>query len=83
VVILGFIGVKLVSEAMWATHLRHLGSWQVPRVSTQVSLLVIVGVLMVVAVASIVADRVSVRRSRLAGGTESDSAPSGNQDVTV
>jgi tellurite resistance protein TerC len=53
VVILGFIGVKLVLEAMWETHVRHLATWQVPQVSTSFSLAVIVGVLAVVTVASL------------------------------
>ena len=57
VVILGFIGVKLILEAMWETHVRHLASWQVPQVSTAFSLAVIVGVLALVTVASLAADR--------------------------
>ena len=57
VVILGFIGVKLILEAMWSTHLRHVGGWRLPEVSTLTSLLTIVGVLTVVTVASLLADR--------------------------
>jgi tellurite resistance protein TerC len=59
VVILGFIGVKLVLEAMWETHVRHLASMDVPQVSTSFSLGVIVGVLALVTVASLAADRIS------------------------
>jgi tellurite resistance protein TerC len=59
VVILGFIGVKLVLEAMWETHVRHLASMDVPQVSTSFSLAVIVGVLALVTVASLAADRIS------------------------
>jgi tellurite resistance protein TerC len=58
VVILGFIGIKLVLEAMWETHLRHVASWDVPQVSTAFSLVMIVGVLAIVTVASLAADRV-------------------------
>jgi len=56
VVILGFIGVKLILEAMWETHVRHLASWEVPQVSTTLSLAVIVGVLAIVTVVSLAAD---------------------------
>ena len=59
VVILGFIGVKLILEAMWETHVRHVASWDVPQVSTAFSLAVIVGVLTVVTVASLAADPVA------------------------
>jgi TerC family integral membrane protein len=72
VVILGFIGVKLLTEAMWSTHLRHLGSWQIPQVSTQVSLLVILGVLAAVTVSSAAADRLGTPRTRAADGSEND-----------
>ena len=82
VVILGFIGVKLLTEAMRATSLGHVGSWQIPRVSTQVSLFVIVGVLVIVMAASVAADRVGVRRAR-DGAADGDGAPRGDRDVTV
>ena len=62
VVILGFIGVKLVLEAMWETHLRHLASWDVPQVSTSFSLAMIVGVLALVTLASLGVDRVEAAR---------------------
>lgn len=64
VAVLAFIGVKLLTEAMRATGLRHLGSWQVPRVPTELSLIVILGVLAIVAVASAVADHMAARRTR-------------------
>jgi TerC family integral membrane protein len=72
VVILGFIGVKLVDEALWATRVRHLGSLRIPQASTQVSLLVIACVLVVVVVASTVADRIAMARTRGSDGTEND-----------
>jgi tellurite resistance protein TerC len=56
VVILGFIGAKLVLEAMWSTHVRHLGTWELPQVSTLASLLTNVGVLGAVVAASLLAD---------------------------
>jgi tellurite resistance protein TerC len=55
VVILGFIGVKLVFEAMVATHVRHLGAVEVPEISTSASLMTIVVVLAAVTVASLLA----------------------------
>jgi TerC family integral membrane protein len=78
VMILGFIGVKLLSEAMWSTHLRRLGSWQIPQVSTQVSLFVIIGVLVVVTAASVAADRIEARRTQAAGAA--GAAKNGNRD---
>lgn len=82
-VILAFIGVKLLLEAMWDTPMRHLGSWQIPRVSTHVSLFVILGVLVTVAVASAAADRVGARRARDSGQAAGDGVPRGDRDVTV
>jgi tellurite resistance protein TerC len=54
VVILGLIGVKLIFEAMVATRVDHLGRWQVPVISTPISLAAILLVLGVVTVASLV-----------------------------
>ena len=55
VMILGFIGVKLVFEAMVATGAGHLGGIEVPEISTNISLLTIVGVLATVSAASLLA----------------------------
>ena len=66
-VILGFIGVKLVLHALHENQLPFLNDGQpipVPEVSIAVSLLVIVGVLAITAVASLVAVR---RNPSLAG----------------
>jgi TerC family integral membrane protein len=68
VLILGFIGVKLVLEAMWETHLRHLASVGVPQISTSFSLAVIVGVLALVTVASLAADRLAGEREAVEQG---------------
>jgi tellurite resistance protein TerC len=53
VVILALIGVKLILEAMVATHVDHLGGWHVHEISTPASLVAIVVVLSVVTVASL------------------------------
>lgn len=82
VAILGFIGLKLLTEAMWSTNLRHLGSWQIPRVSTQVSLLVIVGVLVAVALVSVAADHLGAASTR-AGASGNDGSPTHDRDATV
>jgi TerC family integral membrane protein len=82
VAILGFIGVKLLTEAMWSTHLRHLGSWQIPRASTLVSLVVIVGVLMAVALASVAADRMGAAWTR-SGASGNDGSPAQDRDAIV
>lgn len=53
VVILALIGVKLILEAMVATHVDHLGGWHVHEISTSVSLAAIVVILLTVTVASL------------------------------
>jgi tellurite resistance protein TerC len=65
VVILAMIGVKLILEAMVATHVDHLGGWHVHEISTPVSLVAIVVVLAVVTVASlrVTAEPVRVEQS--------------------
>ena len=55
VVILGFVGLKLIFEAMVATHVRHMGAVEVPEISTSASLMTIVVVLAAVTVASLLA----------------------------
>jgi tellurite resistance protein TerC len=54
VVILGLIGVKLIFEAMVATRVDRVGRWQVPVISTPISLAAILLVLCIVTVASLV-----------------------------
>ena len=60
-VVLSFIGVKLISEALRADGVTHLGPVPVPSVSAWLSLVIIVAVLAVTAVVSAAATR---RRSR-------------------
>jgi tellurite resistance protein TerC len=67
-VILGFIGVKLIAEALAGSGVHDLGPVPVPHISTAVSLAVIGGVLAVVTVTSLLADRRS--RQRAAGSGE-------------
>jgi tellurite resistance protein TerC len=55
VLILGFIGVKLILEAMVATDVRRLGTLEVPEISTSASLVTILAVLTAVTVASLLA----------------------------
>jgi tellurite resistance protein TerC len=83
VAILGFIGVKLLTEAMWSTHLRRLGPWQIPQVTTPESLLVIIGVLTAVTVCSAAADRIGARRNRAADRPERNGSPGGDRDMTA
>ncbi len=56
-VLLGFIGIKLIGEAMRGYGIDHLGPVPVPAVSATVSLAVIAGVLAVTAIASGVTTR--------------------------
>jgi predicted tellurium resistance membrane protein TerC len=53
VVILGLIGVKLILEAMVATHVEYLGGWRVHEIPTPASLVTIVVVLAAVTAASL------------------------------
>jgi len=56
-VLLGFIGIKLVGEAMRGYGIYHVGPVPVPAVNAAVSLAVIAGVLAVTTVASLVTTR--------------------------
>src|SRR5215831_4031525 len=56
-VILGFIGIKLVSQALRADGIDHLGPVPVPDVSAGLSLAVIAGVLLATTVSSLAAGR--------------------------
>ncbi len=51
-VILAFIGIKLLLEALHAVHVEHFGAVDVPRVTTTESLIVIAGTLAVTLLAS-------------------------------
>jgi tellurite resistance protein TerC len=55
--VLGFIGVKMVFEAMHGTGIEHVGPVAVPTISIPVSLGVIVGVLAVTTVLSLAVER--------------------------
>jgi tellurite resistance protein TerC len=55
--ILGFIGLKLIAEALSDSGVHHIGPVPVPHISTGISLGVIGGVLAVVTVTSLVATR--------------------------
>jgi len=52
-VILGFIGVKLIFEALHGGHIHKLAGFEIPHISTQLSLLVIIGTLVVTTVLSL------------------------------
>jgi tellurite resistance protein TerC len=60
-VVLAFIGLKLVAEALRADGVTHLGPVPVPGITAWLSLVIIIAVLAVTAVASVTATR---RRSR-------------------
>jgi tellurite resistance protein TerC len=70
-VILGFIGLKLIAEALAGSGVHELGPVPVPHVSTAVSLAVIGGVLATVTVTSLLADR---RSRQLAAGPSEPAA---------
>ncbi|MDK8878516.1 TerC family protein [Corynebacterium sp. MSK008] len=66
-VVLGFIGVKLLLHALHENNLSFINGGEglnVPEVGTVASLLVIVGVLVVTAVASLMKDRADVKAGR-------------------
>jgi tellurite resistance protein TerC len=71
-IILGFIGLKLFSEALRGNHIDHLGPVPVPLISTALSLTVIAGVLIVVTVTSLVFGR---RHADEAGAAQSAEPP--------
>lgn len=60
-IILGFIGLKLITEALAASGVHQIGPLPVPQIGTGVSLAVIVGVIAVVTVTSLLASRRLVR----------------------
>jgi len=75
-VILGFIGLKLIGEALLAYGIHDLGPVPVPRVSAGTSLVVIGGVLLVTAVASLVASRRRAGSEGAAGRAGQTATPS-------
>jgi len=60
-VILGFIGIKLIIEALHGSHIDDLGGWHLPHIGIVTSLAFIVGVLLVTTVASLAKTRWDVR----------------------
>jgi len=66
--ILGFIGVKLIAEALHGSGVHELGPVSVPHISTGVSMAVIGGVLAIVTATSVLA-----RRDGGAGGSPAQS----------
>jgi tellurite resistance protein TerC len=80
-VILGFIGIKLISEALLAYGVDHVGPVPVPHVSAGVSLAVIAGVLLVTTVTSLASgqrragqDGAGDRAARAAGASRAGRA---------
>ena len=61
--ILAFIGVKLVFEALHGSHVEHLGPIPLPHIGIAASLCFILGVLLVTVVASLSKQRRDLRRS--------------------
>jgi tellurite resistance protein TerC len=62
-VILGFIGIKLIIEALHGSHIDDLGGWHLPHIGIVTSLAFIVGVLLITTVASLAKTRWDVRRA--------------------
>jgi tellurite resistance protein TerC len=79
-VVLAFIGVKLIGQALRASGVTRLGSVPVPGINAWQSLLVIVAVLAVTAAASITASRRSTRRRQPTGRPATGSHPAPHTD---
>jgi tellurite resistance protein TerC len=62
-VILGFIGVKLVIEALHGSHIDHLGTIPLPEIGIATSLLFILATLTITVGASLAKTRMDARRS--------------------
>jgi TerC family integral membrane protein len=62
-VILGFIGVKLVIEALHGSHIDHLGAVPLPEIGIATSLLFILPTLTVTVAASVAKTRLDARRA--------------------
>ncbi|HEY2552311.1 MAG TPA: TerC/Alx family metal homeostasis membrane protein [Streptosporangiaceae bacterium] len=74
-IILGFIGVKLIAEALAASGVHHLGPVAVPHISTELSLAVIGGVLAIVTATSLLAERRSGRPVTAAAPPDAEDQP--------
>jgi tellurite resistance protein TerC len=66
-VILGFIGLKLIAEALRDTGVRQLGPVPLPAISAEASLAVIGGVIVVAIITSLTAGRRARRKGQAAG----------------
>jgi tellurite resistance protein TerC len=62
-VILGFIGIKLVIEALHGSHIDHLGAIPLPEIGIATSLLFILVTLTITVSASLAKTRLDARRS--------------------
>jgi tellurite resistance protein TerC len=62
-VILGFIGIKLIIEALHGSHVDELGGWHLPHIGIVTSLAFIVGVLLITTLASLAKTRWDVRNA--------------------
>jgi tellurite resistance protein TerC len=65
-VILGFIGVKLIIEALHHSHLDHVGRFEIPEIGIMTSLLFIVATLTITTVLSLVKTNRNARRAAAA-----------------
>jgi TerC family integral membrane protein len=65
-VILGFIGVKLIIEALHHSHLDHVGNVQLPEIGIVTSLLFIVATLTITTVLSLMKTRRDLKRAAVA-----------------
>ena len=61
--ILGFIGIKLVIEALHGSHIDHLGAIPLPEIGIATSLLFILATLTITVGASLAKTRLDARRS--------------------
>jgi tellurite resistance protein TerC len=75
--ILGFIGFKLITEALLESGVHHAGPVPVPHISTDFSLLVIASVLVVVTTTSLLAARRARRQGRPPPGITTGQAAGG------
>ena len=78
--ILGFIGFKLITEALLESGVHHAGPVPVPHISTDFSLLVIASVLVVVTTTSLLAARRARRQGRPPPGSGTGQAVSSTAD---
>lgn len=79
-VILGFIGVKLIFEALHGSHVDRVGPVPVPAIGVAVSLAVIVGTLLAATVASMVRKRIERGRAEPDGRVTSRAGTSPGEE---